>query len=409
MSMFRRNVTVTVVLPSVLAIVLLGSRAVADGQLQASGVIQAEEIHIASEFAGQAKQVLVQSGGHVAQGEVLVVLESNALRTSIETADATVQTAQAELAWVRAQPRAEELAIQRAQLAMAKAELDGADGAWQTALRALREPQQLDGKILTAQAQVALAAQNVQLAAAEQAKARGAADAADWGSTDRRALEFKAQAAGASLAAARADERAVQVALQHLQAIRDKPLPLQAEANAAEGAYRVATAAIAVAQAELDDLRAGPTAQELAVAAGGLRLAQAQQKLAQAQLDRLTLRAPTNGVVVASMVHVGETVLPRVTLLTLADLSEVYLTVYVPADRLGEVHLGQKVDVTVDSFPARVFEGQVVYMAQQPQYTPRNVATQEERVNTVYGVKMRLPNHEGMLKAGMAADAVFQP
>jgi HlyD family secretion protein len=404
----KRKTTLTVVLLCALA-GLVGSTAVADGQLQASGVIQAEEIRVASEFAGQATQVLAQAGDQVAQRDVLVVLESNALRTSVEAADAAVQTAQAELARVRAQPRAEELAIQRAQLAMAKAEQDRANAAWQAALRALREPQQLDGQILTAQGQAALATQNVQLAAAEQAKARSAADAAEWGSTDRRALEFEAQAAEASLAAARADERAAQVGLRHLQAMRDKPLALQAAANAAEGAVHVATAAMAVAQAQFDDLQAGPTPRELAVAEANLRLAQAQQKLAQAQLDRLTLRAPTDGTVVASMVNVGETVLPGVTLLTLADLSEVYVTVYAPASRLGEVRLGQKVDVTVDSFPGHRFEGQVVYMADQPQYTPRNVATQEERVNTVYGVKVRLPNAEGLLKPGMAADAVFRP
>jgi HlyD family secretion protein len=408
MSMLRRSVAVMVGLSSLLAIVLAGGGSVAQGQLQASGVIQAEEIHVASEFAGHATQVLVQAGGRVFQGEVLAVLESNALQSSIEAADAAVETAQAELARVRAQPRAEQIAIKRAQLAMAQAQQTGAEAAWQTALRALREPQQLDGQILTAQAQVALAAQSVQLAAAEQAKARSAADAADWGSTDRQALEFQAQAAEASLAAARADERTAQVSLQHLQSMRDKPLALQAGANAAEGAFHVATAAMAVAQAELDDLQAGPTAEELAAAQAGLRLAQAQRKLAQSQQDRLTLRSPTDGTVVASMINVGETALPGVTLLTLADLSQVYLTVYVPAARLGQVHLGQKVDVTVDSFPSRVFEGRVVYMAVQPQYTPRNVATQEERVNTVYGVKIRLSNAEGLLKPGMAGDAVFQ-
>jgi HlyD family secretion protein len=408
MSMIRRNVAARVVVSSVLAIVLVGSSAMADGQLQASGVIQAEEIRIASEFAGYATQVLAQAGNSVAKGDALVVLESNAVRTSIETADAAAVAAQAELDRVRAQPRAEEVAIQRAQVAVAKAEMYKAEAAWQTALRALREPQQLDGQILTAQGQAALATQSVQLAAAEQAQTRSAADDAEWGSINRQALEFKAQAADAALAAAQADERAAQVALQHLQSMRDKPLALQAAADAAEGAYRVAAAAMAVVQAKLDDLQTGPTAQELAVAEANVRLAQAQQKLAQTQLSRLTLRAPTGGTVVVSMVNVGETVLPGVTLLTLADLSEVYMTVYVPASRLGEVRVGQKVDVSVDSFPARVFEGQVVFMADQPQYTPRNVATQEERVNTVYGVKIRLANAEGLLKPGMAADAVFR-
>lgn len=404
MRMSRRNITVTLV---VLLVVLVGSTALADGPLEASGVIQAEEIRIASERQGAALQVAVRAADHVVQGQVLVVLDSSAVQASLQQAEAAVETAQAELERVRTQPRAEEVALKRAQLAIARAELNRADAAWQVALLAVREPQGLDGQILTAQTQVALAAQSTQLAEAEQAKARSVADAAEWGSTERQALEFEAQAAQATLAAARADERAAQVALEHLQRLREKPLALQSTANAAEGAYRVADAAVAVLQAELDDLQAGATAQDRAAAEAGLALALAQQKLAQAQLDRLTIRAPISGTVVASMLNVGETVLPGVTLLTLSDLSEMYMTVYVPASRLGEVHLGQKVDVTTDSF-AESFEGQVVHIADEPQYTPRNVATKEERVNTVYGVKIRLSNAEGLLKAGMAGEAVFR-
>lgn len=405
--MLKRNAAVGGLLGLVVAVMFVSARAQADEVLEASGVIQAEEIRVASEFAGYAMQVLVRAGEGVTRGDVLVVLESNALRTSGEAAEAAVRTAQAELARVHAQPRAEEVAIQRAQLVVARAEQDGAEATWQTALRALREPQELEGQVLTAQTQVALAGQNVQLAQAELARAQSAANAADWGSHERQGLEFLAQAADAHLAAARAEERAAQVALQHLQGMRARPLALQASANAAEGAYHVATAALAVVQAELDDLQAGPTDEELAVAEASLRLAQAQRKLAQTQLERLTLRAPTDGTVVARMLNVGESVLPGVTLLTVADLSEVYLTVYVPASRLGEVRLGQQVGVTVDSFLARTFQGQVVHIADQPQYTPRNVATQEERVNTVYGVKIRLPNPDGLLKPGMAGDAAF--
>ncbi|MGC8787925.1 MAG: HlyD family secretion protein, partial [Anaerolineae bacterium] len=176
----------------------------------------------------------------------------------------------------------------------------------------------------------------------------------------------------------------------------------------AKGKYEVADAAVTVVQAELDDLLAGATAEEVAVAEANLALAQAQLRLAQMQLERLTLRAPANGVVIARMVNVGETAQPGVTLLTIADLDEVHLVAYVPAHRLGEVYLGQRVEVTIDSFPQRRFEGQVVHIADEPQYTPRNLATKEERVNTVYAVKVRLPNPEGLLKPGMAGDAVFQ-
>ena len=378
----------------------------ANNPLEASGVIQAEEIRIASEFQGFATQVPVQAGDRIATGQVLVVLDSSTVQSNVRQAQAALQTAQADLALVRARPRAEEVAAKRAQLAVAQAERDRAYAAWQAALHALQEPQELQQQMLKAEAQVALAVQNVQLAEADYYQARYAADHAEWNSTERHVLEFQAAAAKAALAAAQADERAAQAALQHLQGIQEQPLVLQAKVHAAEGEYRVAEAAMGVVQAELDDLLAGATAEEVAVAEANLAVAQAQLRLAQTQLERLTLRAPVDGTVVERMINNGETAMPGVTLLTVADLSAVYLTVYVPEDRVGEVYLGQTVDATVDSFPQQRFAGQVVHIADQPQYTPRNVATKEERVNTVYGVKIRLPNPEGLLKPGMAAEAL---
>jgi len=400
-----------VVLIIALATILLLPQcvAIAGGGLEASGVIEVEEIRLAAEFQGHAVQVNVHAGDSVNAGQVLIVLESSAIRANVEQAQAALEAAQADLSVVRAGPRDEAVAAARAQLAMAKAEQSAAFAAWQAANQALREPQDLLEQIVIAEGQVALAAQNVELAAADAAQAQTAADAAAWNTPERHILELRAQAAQANLEAARADERAAKVALDNLRRIRDRPIAYQAQAHAAQGKYRVATAAVQVKQAELDDLLAGATPEEVAVAEAKLALAQAQLKLAQTQAERLTVRAPVNGSVVERHINLGETAMPGVTLLTVTDLSTVFLTVYVPENRIGEVRLGQKADVAVDSFAEKRFEGQVVYITDHAQYTPRNVATKAERINTVYAVKIRLPNPEGLLKPGMAADAAFRP
>ena len=98
---------------------------------------------------------------------------------------------------------------------------------------------------------------------------------------------------------------------------------------------------------------------------------------------------------------------PATTLLTLGELDRVTLTVYVPEDQLGQVNIGQKVAVHVDSFPGRTFEGSVVAIADQAEFTPRNVQTQKERVNTVFAVDVRIPNSDHALKPGLPADAVI--
>nr|MBC7244764.1 efflux RND transporter periplasmic adaptor subunit [Chloroflexota bacterium] len=392
---------------AVALIVPSSGRTQAKNTLEVSGVIEADEVRIASEFQGTVVQVGVQAGEAVRVGQMLVVLDSQSIQATVRQAEAAVKAAQADLGLIWNKPQAEEVSIKQAQVTMAKAQRDEAYVAWQAAQRELEELQELQKQILEARAQLALAEQNVEQAKANYYRARYKADHAEWGSTERQVLELQAKAAEAALAAAQADERAAKAVVQHLEDMQQRPLAYRAKTNAAKGKYHVAEAAMAVGQAELDDLLAGATAEEVAVAEANLALAQAQLRLAQMQLERLTLRAPVNGVVVARMINVGETVLPGVTLLTLADLDEVNLVVYVPEHRLGEVHLGQKVDVMVDSFPQRRFEGRVVYISDQPQYTPRNVATKEERVNTVYAVKVRLPNPEGLIKPGMAGDAVF--
>ena len=99
--------------------------------------------------------------------------------------------------------------------------------------------------------------------------------------------------------------------------------------------------------------------------------------------------------------------MPGGMLLSLADLSKLYITVYVSENRLGQVALGEMVLLSVDSYPERTFEGKIVHIADRAQYTPINVSTKEERVNTVYGVKISVPNPDGLLKPGMPGDVVF--
>ena len=399
------------ILSAGLALAMLGAvswQALANGPLLVSGVIQVDEVRLGSEMQGSVSRVNVEAGDAITQGQVLIVLDSRSVRSNVEQAQKALEAAQADLDVARAGASPQAVAARRAALAVARADQQSAHAAWQAATEALREPQELQEQIIAAQGQLALAVQGVQLAEAEATRAREVASQAEWNSPQRRILELQADAAQADVEAARADEHTARVALQALQGMLARPSVYQAQAHAAEGQYGVASALVQVRQAELDDLLAGTTPQELAVAEARLRPAQAQLKLAQTQLQCMILRAPVTGTVVERMVNAGEMATPGITLLTVADLSQVYVLVYVPEPRVGEVALGQAVTVSVDSFPGRSFDGRVVHIADQAQYTPRNVATKDERMNTVYAVKIRLPNPEGLLKPGMAADATFR-
>jgi len=92
---------------------------------------------------------------------------------------------------------------------------------------------------------------------------------------------------------------------------------------------------------------------------------------------------------------------------TLADLSFMEVRIYVPGPMLGRIQLGQTVDLETDSYPDRAFTGTVATIAEEAEFTPKNVQTRDERVRLVYAVKVRVPNPDGTLKTGMPVDAWF--
>jgi HlyD family secretion protein len=119
------------------------------------------------------------------------------------------------------------------------------------------------------------------------------------------------------------------------------------------------------------------------------------------------IRSPIDGVVLDRAVEPGELTSPGSTLLTVANLYQLTLTVYVPEDRYGQISLGQVYSVTVDSFPNEVFPGKVTHIADQAEFTPRNVETVEGRKNTVFAIRLTLENPNLALKPGMPADVNF--
>jgi len=139
------------------------------------------------------------------------------------------------------------------------------------------------------------------------------------------------------------------------------------------------------------------------------RIAAAQAQLAEvdAQIAELTVSAPTNSVLETLSVKVGDVVPPNREVATLLLTDALWVRVFVPEPMLGHVKLGGAAIIRVDAFPDRDFHGVIEQVARAAEFTPRNVQTTEERVKQVFGVKVRLDNRDGDLRAGMAADVTF--
>ena len=157
---------------------------------------------------------------------------------------------------------------------------------------------------------------------------------------------------------------------------------------------------VAAAKSRYDLLLAGTRPERLA-------LAKAQLAELDTQLSEMKIFSPTNCVLEVLSVKVGDVVAPNQQVATLLLPNHLWVRVFVPEPWLGHIKLGDTVQVRVDSFVGKDFPGVVEQIARSAEFTPRNVQTVGERVKQVFGVKVRLDNAGGQLRAGMAADVVF--
>jgi HlyD family secretion protein len=150
-------------------------------------------------------------------------------------------------------------------------------------------------------------------------------------------------------------------------------------------------------------------AKELDKAKSALSQAEASLALIDAQIAKLEVRAPMDGIILTRNVEPGEFIQPGAVALTLANLNELTITVYIPETRINEITLGQRAKVTIDvaTGESPVFEAEVIHIADQAEFTPRNVQTVAGRSSTVFAVKLKVTDPGGALKIGMPADVVF--
>jgi HlyD family secretion protein len=174
--------------------------------------------------------------------------------------------------------------------------------------------------------------------------------------------------------------------------------------------YETAAAQLSEAEAILKQARGNlkkidATRREIEVAKAQYDAARATVDYAAVQLKYTLLTAPFNGIITSRNMEIGEVVTTGREVLSLADLSKVELKIYVGETEIGNIKQGQKADVTIDTFPDKVFQGTVSFVSSEAEFTPKIIQTHKERVKLVYLVKITVPNPELELKPGMPADA----
>ena len=170
----------------------------------------------------------------------------------------------------------------------------------------------------------------------------------------------------------------------------------ETELELAESRVSVAEKQFAAAQARFDALRASREKIE------------ENLKVLDHQIEEGAIVSPLSGIAIESFVERGESVNFGSPICVIADLSTVWLSIYIDEEDLGKVALGQTARIRVHSFPNRAFTGEVTWISPRAEFTPRNVQTRESRADLVYAVKIAIPNPEGIFKIGMPVEAYIE-
>lgn len=151
-------------------------------------------------------------------------------------------------------------------------------------------------------------------------------------------------------------------------------------------------------------LRAGPRPFQVEALRAEVEALEASLALTTSLLRDTHIEAPQGGVVLTKGHERGEFVPVGGVLVTLGDLGDCWIRIYVPSSQVGHLRLGGRAEVRIDGFPQRVFSGNVTEIGQEAEFTPRMSLNQKERESQVFRVKVSVENDEGLLKPGMPAD-----
>ena len=127
------------------------------------------------------------------------------------------------------------------------------------------------------------------------------------------------------------------------------------------------------------------------------------ERLAQMRivLDKYTIRAPCNCTVQTRLIRAGEYVNPGTGIATLLDPLDKYVRVYVPVLDLSKVQVGDRVGLEPDALPGLLIPGEISFIEDIAQFTPKNIEIKSDRITQVFATKVRILDHLEQLKPGM--------
>lgn len=345
-----------------------------DSVISLSGRIEGDDSTLAPKASGRILEIRVRTGDRVKAGDTIATLDDQQIRAREQQAQAALAEAEAKVKWAQDQISVLQEQLRQSQLQTEQAKLDASG-----------RVRQAESDLAGAEAELARQEASYQMAAFDRdAYTRLAETGAVAERKGREAASNAAQQAAAVAAAKR-------------------------RVDALRGALTVATANLenpGIRSAQSATVRKQIQQQLADVSRANAASEQARAQLAEAQANRrdLVVTAPFDGTVMTRSAEPGEVVTAGTPIVTLLDLTKVYLRGFVPEGQIGDVKLEQPARIYLDSDPNNPIDAYVSRVDPEAMFTPENTYFRDERVKQVVGVKLQLKSGFGNAKPGMPAD-----
>jgi HlyD family secretion protein len=339
-----------------------------------SGRIEGDDSAVAPKTAGRILEIRVREGDSVKAGDTIAILDDAQVRSREDQARAALVGAEARAKSAKDQIAVYEQELQQNELLTEQSKIDSG------------------GRVRQAEAEVAAAEAELAQQEASYGLAKFDNDAYEklvkTGAASERQGKMAAATAGQQAAAVASARRRLEAAHASLTT---------AQANLSNPGIRGFQA---------EGVRKQIAQQQGEIASAMASTQQARYLLAEAGENRrdLIVTAPFDGTVMTRAAEPGEVVTAGTAIVTLLDMSRVYLRGFVPEGQIGKVKIGQPARVYLDSNPSQPIEASVQRIDPQATFTPENTYFRDDRVKQVVGVKLQLKGAAGFAKPGMPSD-----
>ena len=326
----------------------------AEKRLVLSGTIESTLIDANSEVAGKVLSLGKEEGETVKKGDVIAVVDSSFQELAVRQQEAAVKLKQARLDELKAGTRPEE--IKQSQAAVQTAEVS----------------------VNSAMTGVENSEVNYKYWNEKYVDVKSLSDSGAASQNDLKDAKFKLDSAEKQLATSR----------KQLESARSQ---------------------LKSSQARLELLEKGSTNQSVIAAEADLEQSQAVLEQARLTLSKYQVKAPSDGTFITKNVNPGDMVNPGSSTGTVSDLTNLWVSVYIPQKDLSLISLNQELTLVSAGLKDKIIKGRVIFIANEAEFTPKNTETGESKENTVFKLKIKILDNIELLRPGMTVDAFIPP